>query len=709
MVPRKKDVILISYKTHSHVKNKLPMKRIAVDIGGTFTDIVYLDDGTSSMIADKVRSTPLDISRAVFEAIRKIGAGMHEVELFVHGTTVGLNTVIQQKGAKTGLLTTEGFRDVLEMGRGDRKELYNYLWKKPKPLVPRHLRLGINERTDYLGRILRPVQYVEVQKALQIFKEEGVEAIAVCLLHSYANPENELMTGRIVNSLWPEVDVSLSHQVAREFREFERTSTTVLDAYIKRQVVQYLAMLHEKLAETRFRGQVLIVSPSGVLGLDAVRERAIATFASGPIGGVSGSLPVAQQTGNANLVTMDVGGTSFDVSLVKDYAPIVKHRSELMGYPVLLPGMDIRPIGAGGGSIARVDAGGLLTVGPESAGADPGPMCYGLGGKEPAVTDAALVNGVINPDYFLGGEIRLDLERASKGIAGIADRLGLSVPQAADGILKVSRANMTAATREVLVGQGYDPREFTLISYGGGGGIFAAGIARDLSISRVIIPANPGVFSAWGMLSMDIVHAFSQTFCRAVDTLDIRELNLIYQNMEDRGRAMLRQEGIADGSVDLQRSVDMCYEGQGHYVEVPMPDGKLKEETRAEISRRFHELHEVRYGHRMERTPKTINVRLKAIGRIEKAHPKEQQGTAAIPGNAFKPERKVYWEGQLNLWKVVERNRLLPGNRIAGPAIVEEPHHTTVVWPGQVVIVDGFKNLIIEVPLECGSLLPPCP
>jgi N-methylhydantoinase A len=393
---------------------------------------------------------------------------------------------------------------------------------------------------------------------------------------------------------------------------------------------------------------------------------------------------------------MDVGGTSFDVSLVKDHAPIVKHRSELMGYPVLLPGMDIRPIGAGGGSIARVDAGGLLTVGPESAGADPGPMCYGLGGKEPTVTDAALVNGLINPSYFLGGEIKLDLERASTGIAEIATRLCLTIPQAADGILTVAKANMTTATREILIGQGYDPRDFSLISYGGGGGIFAAGIARDLSISRVIIPPNPGVFSAWGMLSMDIVHAFSQTFCRAVDTLDIRELGLIYRDMEDQGRAMLREEGIADDSVDLKRSVDMCYEGQGHYVEVSMPGGNLEDKTRAEISSRFHQLHQVRYGHRMERTPKTINIRLKAIGRIRKTLPKEQQGAAAIPDRAFKPERKVYCEGQFTLWKMVERDRLLPGNKIAGPVIVEEPHHTTVVWPEQIVSVDGFKNLIIE-------------
>jgi N-methylhydantoinase A len=340
------------------------MKRIAVDIGGTFTDIIYLNDDTFEMVADKVLSTPQDISRAVFEAIRKAGVDLREVGLFVHGTTVGVNTVVQGKGAKTGLITTEGFRDVLEMGRGDRKELYNYLWKKPKPLVPRNLRLGIHERTDHLGRILRNVDEAEVKRVLDVFKKNGVGAIAVCLLHSYANPANELAAGRIIKAAWPDIDVSLSHQVAREFREYERTSTTVLDAYIKGRVVQYLSLLSERLSEGRFGGQILIVGSSGVLGLNAVKDKAIATFASGPIGGVSGSLSIAGQIGVKDLVTMDVGGTSFDVSVIKDGSPIIKHRSELMGYPVLLSGIDIRPIGAGGGSIARVDSGGLLKVGP---------------------------------------------------------------------------------------------------------------------------------------------------------------------------------------------------------------------------------------------------------------------------------------------------------------------------------------------------------
>ncbi len=672
------------------------MKRIAVDIGGTFTDFVYVNDEPFEMVVDKVRSTPMDVSRAVFEATAKIRMDMSKVELFVHGTTVGLNTVVQGKGARVGLITTEGFRDVLEMGRGNRKELYNYLWKKPKPLVARHLRLGIHERTDHSGRIIEKVHEDEVKSVVEKLRSSDVEAIAVCLLHSYTNPQNELHTESIIREVWPNADVSLSHQVAREFREYERMSTTVLDAYIKRQVVYYLSRLNENLFESGFGGQLLIVSSSGALGLNAVKERAIATFTSGPIGGVTGSLAVSNLTGIKDLVTMDVGGTSFDVSVIRNQTAVVRHQSELMGYPVLLPGMDIRLIGAGGGSIARVDVGGLLSVGPESAGAYPGPMCYGLGGMEPTVTDAALVNGLIDPGNFLGGEIKLDMDLALAGINGIAEKLGLAVEKTAGGILAVAQNNMTTATREMLIGQGHDPRDFTLISYGGGGGIFAAGVAGDLSIKRILIPPDPGVFSAWGMLSTDVIHAFSQTYARNMDAVDVQELNRIYRSMEESGRTMLREEKIADDAMEFVRSLDMCYQGQGHYVDVPMANRDFEESAKTEIEGRFHALHQIRYGYRMDRSPKTINVRVKAIGRIKKAAPTRYSETAVIRDDAIKRARKVFFKDSFIPWKVLERAVLLPGNSIKGPAILEEPYHTTVVYPGQTVRVDSYKNLVIE-------------
>jgi N-methylhydantoinase A len=671
------------------------MKRIAVDIGGTFTDIVYIDEEALQVVADKVRSTPSDIGRAVFEAIRKIGVDMREVNLFVHGTTVGLNTVVQRLGARVGLITTDGFSDVLEMARGDRKELYNYLWKKPKPLVPRSLRMGIRERTDYLGNVQKTVDEGEVRDLLQKFREAGVDSVAVCLLHSYANPENEERVERIVRETWPEAGISLSSHVAREFREYERMSTTVLDAYIKRRVAEYLGQLNDNLKKINFGGQLLIVSPSGVLGVNAIKEKTIATFASGPIGGVSGSMYVSRLTAYKDLVTMDVGGTSFDVSLIKDGEAVVRHQSELLGYPVLMPGMDIRPIGAGGGSIARVDSGGLLTVGPESAGADPGPMCYGLGGCEPTVTDAALVNGLIDPEFFLGGEIRLDGNLARQGVSDIAKKLGLGLNKAADGILAVARNNMTTATKEILIGQGYDPRDFTLMSYGGAGGIFAAGIAKDMSISRVIIPPTPGVFSARGMLTMDITHTFARTYARSLSVLDMEELAGIYREMEESARSMLCEEGIAGEAMDFVRSVDMCYEGQGHYVEVLVPQGAMGATTRQTIIDSFHSHHRIKYGHQMEAPPKTINVRMKAVGRIREIPIKRNPEVRKVSPAAFKKPRKVYSDGDFAEWRVLDRALLVSGNSIAGPIIVEEPHHITVVMGGQTAKVDRYRNLVI--------------
>jgi N-methylhydantoinase A len=672
------------------------MKRIAVDIGGTFTDIVHIDEEAGQILTDKVRSTPSDIGRAVFEAIEKIGVDMTDVSLFVHGTTVGLNTVVQRKGATVGLITTKGFSDILEMGRGDRKDLYNYLWKKPRPLVSRSLRCGIAERTNYLGEVIAPIDAREVKGVLDRFKERGVDSIAVCLLHSYANPRNEEAVAQVIQEWWPDAAISLSSHVAREYREYERMSTTVLDAYIKRRVSAYLGDLSTNLDGIKFGGRLLIVSPSGCLGVNAIKEKTIATFASGPIGGVTGSMHISRLTGYKDLVTMDVGGTSFDVSLIKDGVGVIRHQTELLGYPVLMAGMDIRPIGAGGGSIARVDQGGLLTVGPESAGADPGPMCYGLGGTEATVTDAALVNGLIDPDFFLGGEIKLDTNLARIGVSEVAKRLGLGLNETADGILTVARNNMTTATKEILIGQGYDPRDFTLMSYGGAGGIFATGIAGDMSISRVIVPPTPGVFSARGMLAMDITHTFSQTVARLIDGIDMGELAGMYEEMERKGRAMLTEEAIPEKAMRFVASMDMCYDGQGHYVEVPLPDGPIVgSTTRRSIIDSFHALHRVKYGHQMEAPVKTINVRMKAIGKIKDIPMKKNPEVRTVEETAFKRPRRIYSGGAATEWRVVDRDMLVSGNSIEGPVIVEEPHHITAVMAGQSVRVDRYRNLVI--------------
>jgi N-methylhydantoinase A len=672
------------------------MKRVAVDIGGTFTDIVYIDDDTMNIVVDKTRSTPWDIGQAVTEAIKKARIDMSAIALFIHGTTVGVNTIVQRKGAKVGLITTSGFTDVLEMARGDRPELYNYLWKKPKPLVPRNLRLGVRERTNYLGEIVEKLDEKQLAEIVGKLKREGVEAVAVCLLHSYANPENEQRIGGEINEVWPEASVALSHLVSREYREYERTSTTVINAYIEKAVVGYLNRLSANLKELGFTGQLLISGPSGVLGIEAVKEKALYTIASGPIGGAAGAAHLAGLCGIKDLLTMDIGGTSIDMSIIKDGVNVERHQSEVMGYPVLMAGVDIRAIGAGGGSIARVDAAGLLTVGPESAGADPGPMSYGLGGTEPTVTDAALVNGLIDPDYFLGGEVSVDVELAKKGVKDVADKLGLSLNEAADGILSVARNNMINTISEILIGQGYDPRDFAIMAYGGAGGLFAANIAKDMSISRVVVPMAPGVFSAQGILTMNLVHTYARAYARSVDGLDIKELEGIYTEMENSALQILATEGISRDSIEFARSLDMCYEGQHYYIETPVPNVTLEAAAKTGIRDSYERLHEIRYGHRIQAPMLTINVRLRATGRIKETPVAEIEAGKDIPQSAVKQKRKIYLDGQLVESQIYERDQMLCGNTITGPAIIEEPFHTTVVMAGQTLQVDKLGNLIIH-------------
>lgn len=672
------------------------MRRLAVDTGGTFTDIVYIDDDTMQIIVDKVSTTPQDLGQGVLEAIRKIKADLSEVALFIHGTTAGLNTIAQRQGAKVGLITTRGFIDILEMTRSSRKEIYNYLWKKPEPLVPRYLRRGVSERTNYKGEILERLDEKEAKEIIERLKEEGVEAIAVCLLHSYANPENEQRIGEIINEVWPEVSVSLSHQVAREIGENIRANTTIISAYMGKAIAGYISRLGEYLKDMGFSGQLLILGPSGVLGIEAARGKPLYSLASGPVGGAAGAAHLARLCGIKNVVTMDVGGTSFDVSIIKDGVNVERHESELLGYPVFMAGIEIRSIGAGGGSIARVDAAGLLTVGPESAGANPGPMAYGQGGTEPTVTDAALVNGLINPDYFIGGEVRLDIDLAKKGINDIAESLGLSLHEAADGILAVARNNMTTATTEILIGQGYDPRDFTIMGYGGGGGIFVGNIAKDMSISRVVIPRSPGVFSAQGILTMNLVHIYTRACARLMDKIDIKELEYIYRDMEKSALETLAVEGMSGDEIEFTRSLDMSYESQHYSIETPVPGGVLKENDRKEIGNAFERLHETKYGHRIAALLTVTNVRLKAIGNIKDVPVAEIKQGKEIPPRAIKPKRKVYLDGGFVDAHIYERSELTCGNTITGPAIVEEPFHTTVIMPGQKLELDRLGNLIIH-------------
>jgi N-methylhydantoinase A len=671
------------------------MKRLAIDTGGTFTDIVYTDDETGRLISDKVPTTPQNLGQAVLDAIEKLKIDLPEIVLFIHGTTAGLNAVAQRTGARVGLITTEGFIDVLEMTRSNRKDIYNYLWKKPEPLVPRHLRRGVKERTNHTGEILQKPDKEQVKQTVDELKNSGVESIAVCLLHSYANPENEKTIQKIIEEAWPGVSVSLSHEVAMEIGENVRTNTTILSAYSGKAIMGYMDNLNNDLKERGFKGQFLILGPSGVLGIEAAAEKPLSSLSSGPVGGAAGAASLARLCGLKNVLTMDVGGTSFDVSIIKDGANVERHDAELMGFPVFMAGIDVRSIGAGGGSIARVDAGGLLAVGPQSAGASPGPMAYGRGGTEPTVTDAALVNGLIDPEYFLGGEIKLDLDAAIKGVSAIAATLGLSLHQAADGILAVARNNMKIASTEILIGQGYDPRDFAIMAFGGGGGIFAGAIARDMSISHVIIPTDPGVFCARGILTMDLVHTYARSYARRFGDMFFEELEKIFREMEGRAAATLATEGMLGESIEYIRSLEMGYEGQYFFIDTPAP-GVIDEHSGKTVVESFERLHESRYGHRIPAPVVTGSARLKAIGRIKDLPINEIPAGQEIPRNAVKKSRKAYLDGSFAETPIYERGRLTWGNTVNGPAIIEEPFHTTVILRGQTAEVDRLGSLVIH-------------
>jgi len=676
------------------------LKRIAVDIGGTFTDIVCIDEETMEIKVDKAQTTPSDLVVGVLNAVSKIIDQIDDVSAFLHGSTVAANALVERKGAKIGLITTQGFRDILEIRRVNRPDdkIYDIMWEKPQPLVPRYLRHGVNERIRFNGEILKKLDRNEVVQLAELFKANGIESIAVCLLHSYANPEHEQLIRDIIQEVWPDVYISLSSEVSREIREYERTSTTVLDAYIKKPVVSYLKKLDDSMKKTLNLNCDLLIASSagGVSTVELIEKSPIQMISSGPAGGAIGARYLGEQLGIQNLLTADVGGTTFDVSLVVDGKNNLRNEAEILGYIAKLQSIDVRSVGAGGGSIAYVDEGGMLHVGPESAGADPGPMCYGKGGLKPTVTDAAVVTGLIDPDSFAGGEIKLDVELARKGIGEIAEKLKMDLNKTAEGILTVARNTMADVARQILVSEGYDPRDFTMVSFGGGGGLFATEVAQILNIPRVIIPPHPAVFSAWGMLAADVTNFFTKSYVCPTNELDIDKVNRLFAEMEDEARSLLKKANIKDDDITFVRAVDTRYQGQGHEIEVPLPIKEFEEDTKQYIDKNFDMLHEAKYGHKVQGGRETVTFRLRAFGKMKKLPMKEITSGGASPEQALTQVRNVFLGGSMHECPIYSRERLLANNVINGLAIVEEPTHITVVLPGQALAVDKYGNLVIE-------------
>ncbi len=687
--------------------------RVGVDTGGTFTDCVVID-GAGAVHSFKELSTPKDPSVGLYNVIRKaaghFGRSLQEfladLEFLAHGTTVATNTLLTRTGAKTGLILTRGFRDTLEMRRAHKENIWDLFLPVPQPLVPRHLRVGVRERIDHRGQVVEPLAEEEVAAACALLRREGVEAVAVCTLFSFLEDGHERRIREQVVKELPEAFVSISSEVLPQIREYERMSTTVANAYVGPRLTVYLSTLEAKLKQDGLkRAFYVTASNGGVMTSETAIRHASATLLSGPAAGAVGAVFFAELLGRRNLILMDMGGTSFDVTLVSGGKVTLSTEGEIAGYRVAKPMIDINTVGAGGGSIAWLDRGGMLRVGPASAGSDPGPVCYDLGGREPTVTDANLILGYLNAGYFLGGEMKVSREKAAEALRRqIAEPLGLSQTEAAAGVFRIINQNMADAAKVVSVQRGHDPREYALVSAGGACSIHACKIAEEVGSRTVIVPRAASVFCALGMLETDIRLDTVRTFNAFLPGMDLEELNRVIGQVEEQSLRGLLQEGVERGRTALLRFLDVRYVGQHHEVTVEIPHGRPIAEADLEgIAGAFHTAHERLYTYCTPENPLEImNLRVTAVGVVDKARLEEAGGGAAVEpvqaAGASKGSRPVYFAGQGGPTDtpVYDRERLLPGARLRGPAVVEERITTVVVHPGWQMEVDRFGNIVME-------------
>ena len=679
--------------------------RIGVDIGGTFTDVVVFDEAKGSLALAKALSTPAELAKGVQEGLGKAALPLHAVSLLIHGSTIVVNAIIERKGAKTALVTTQGFRDVYEIGRINRPESFNLRFRKHRPLVPREDIFEIPERMLADGSELTPLDEQAAREVAQIIKEEGFEAVAVLFLHSYRAPQHEIRMCEILRDADPNLFISASHELSREYREYERTSTVAANAYVGPNVNHYLGDLERRLRNDGFGGSLMIMQSNGGLSeVETARRQCIQMMESGPAGGVVGTMALCEALDVGAAIAFDMGGTTAKASVIRRGEPSLSPDYFIGGYneglAIRIPVLDIVEVGTGGGSIAWLDEGGGLHVGPRSAGAEPGPASYGRGGSEPTVTDANVVLGRLSPERFLGGEMRLDRQAAETALRErVALPLGVNVERAASGMLEIATASMANAVRRVTLERGLDPRDFTLVAYGGGGPLHAAAVAKELSIGAVVIPHAPGHFSALGMLMADLRRDYVQTLFARLDDLKMDQLEAQFQKLEAEGRQALERSGIATDRIVFERSADMRYVGQEHAVAVRMPANVGQETARQEIKRLFDDAHEQRYSHSApEESADVVSLRVSAIGRLNKPQlPEIPQGGKTPPPAAFRGHRSVIFQEQGRVQAAVfDRTKLLQGNRIEGPAIIEEAASTTVIEPGDSLTVNAFGYLVMR-------------
>lgn len=684
--------------------------RIGVDVGGTFTDVILVDDRAGTFHYTKVPTTPGNLAEGVIAGMEKIlqlaGTSMDQLDYLVHGSTIGTNALLERKGAKVGLITTEGFIDVLEIRRVERPRegLYDFSVDHPPPLVPRYLRKGVRERVNSKGKVLIPLDEGAVTEAVDFFKREGVESIAICLLFSFLNPAYERRVAEICRERFPEVHLSLSSEVCPEFREYERTSTTVINAYLFPVNQRYVESLVSRLDEQYGRLDLRIMQASGgSMTAEVAKRNAVHMVNSGPAGGAMAGAFISRITGRNLVVGVDMGGTSFDICLIDGGTPKTSTDVMVGGFPIKIPMIDIHTIGAGGGSIAWGDEGGVLNVGPQSSGAMPGPACYGRGGTLPSVTDANLLLGRLNPDYFLGGELKLYPEKAHQAVKEhVADITGLSVEEAARGIIRIVNANMVKGIASTSVEKGYDVREFALVAFGGAGPLHAAELAQELGTSEVIVPSLCGNLSALGLLVSDTQHDYVRTVAKKHQEVDADFLLSVFRPLEEEGVWQLRREKVKDENIVLQWSADLRYKGQSYEINTPVQRHNGAIESLQVILDRFHALHQRFYSYcEPHETVELVNLRVRAIGRTAGVRLVPKARLAGSPSQAIKGRRPVYFEGLGRVEVPIYNRELLHiGQSFPGPCLVEERISTTVVTPNSFATVDGFGNLIISLGRE---------
>lgn len=688
---------------------------VGVDVGGTFTDLVCIDEEGNVAVV-KTPSTPADPSIAVIDALTKVAGELRgnletllpDVIRICHGTTVSTNTILTWTGAKAGLLTTKGFRDTLEIREGRRENQYDYAIPAPKPLVPRYLRIGIDGRVKWDGEVVTPLNEDEVRKAAEYFKEQAIEALAICFLWSFRNPALEKRAAEICREKLPDVYVCASCDISPEIREYWRTSTTVLNAYVGPALSKYIKHLLNTLREFDYTRELLITqSNAGVISPEIAMEQAVRTVLSGPSCAPAAATFLCRPYNLDNLITIDMGGTSFDVTLIKEGKPWMTSEVAVADvYHIRLPLVDVHTIGAGGGSIAWLDDKRALHVGPQSAGSDPGPACYNKGGEEPTSTDADLVLGYLNPDFFLGGEIKINPELSRKAIKEkIADPLGMDVVEAARSIVKIIDHNMVDGISAVSVRRGEDPRKYIMVAAGGAGPVHAASLAKSLGMGRIAIPSNSSVFCALGSVISDLRHDLVRTVVARTNAVDFNVLNEAYQDMERIANETLDRERIPVEDRYFTRAMDMRYKGQFHEVEVPAPEGTLTSKEMEQVVQEFHQKHEALYAYRDVVETEIINLRLVAFGKVVKPTRKEQASESSDASKHLKGKRDVFIEESEGFVStpIYDGDTMRCGNIVEGPAIVEQRVTTVVIPPGARLEVTKYGDYIMDLPVQEGD------